>query len=509
MSDLVSFESFKEFWKQDPIVVIDSSSLLDLYRYAPNASRNILKNFKKIEGNIWLPAQVLEEYFNNKVTVISEAHKKFENVSKEIENIVKKAEKDMTSKFHRYGKFKYPNVTTFRIEIEEIISKLNDKAKSFKELVKVEIQDNKEVLQEDEVNSFIDRLKELSQIGMPFSLSQKIEIYREGEFRYKHLIPPGYKDITKDKKDPTKTEKYGDLIIWKELLNKSRKVHNPFIFVTDDEKEDWWELKVSNTHLGEKKEIIGPRKELISEFEAISNIGKDGFLMLTLPQFNKHISKINEVNTKELFLNDIELNPEEIVKEIVDPQKWDSILDESGKLTSFFIHDGELQDLTGEILTDVEIQDILKPVFDNLYVDYYENDVFIEGSFNCEVLVNILTALSSAYSEWIEAKVLLSGNITIEFSLGYDETRDIIERVGETISVTGITIDNYEKLTIESDYSHIACISCNVRPGEYFTKESEPVCGQCLHNFEVCTGCGYLYEYGTLGGYKCVECGNN
>lgn len=509
MAELISFDEFREFWETEPIVVIDSCSLLDLYRYAPNASKNILKNFKGIQSNIWLPAQVLEEYFENKDHVINDAHKKFENVSEEVQRIVKDVEKKVTSKFHRYGKFKYPNINMFRNDLEEIISSLNEKAKSFKGIVATEIQENKEALLEDEVNSFIQTLEEFNQIGVPFPLPKRIELFREGEFRYSHLIPPGYKDIVKDSKDPTKTKKFGDLIIWKEILDKSTETQESFIFITDDEKEDWWDLKVHNTHLGERKEILGPRKELISEFESVSKIGKGGFLMLTLPEFNRHISKENEVSLKELFLNDVELNPEEVVKKIVDLKEWPLILDESGELTYSFIHDGELQDLTGEILTDVEITDFLDPEFDNLYVDYDGDEVIIEGSFSCGVIVNIETALSSEYHEWIEAKLLLTGNITIEFNLEYDEENDTIERIDETLAVSGITINNYEDLSTDNDYSDIACISCGIRPGNYFTNEGDCVCGHCIDNFDVCPGCGKLFEYGTLGGYKCGKCNDD
>lgn len=506
LADLVLFDEFKEFWETEPIVVIDSCSLLDLYRYAPKASKNILKNLKGIQNSIWLPSQVLEEYLENKGLVINEAHKKFENVSKEVQRIIKEAERNITSKFHRYGKFKYPNINTFRNELEESISSLNEKAKSFKGIVATEIQENKESLHEDEVNSFIQTLQKLDQIGDPFSFPRKIEIFREGEFRYRHLIPPGYKDNVKDSKDPTNTKKFGDLIIWKEILDKSSEIQRTFIFITDDEKEDWWNLTIKNTHLGEKKEILGPRKELVSEFEGISKIGQSGFLMLTLPEFNRHILKVNEVNLKEVFLNDVELDPEEVVKEIVDYKEWQLILDESGNLTYSFIHDGELQELTGEILADVEITDFLVPEFEDLYVDYDEDEVIIEGSFSCEVIVNIKTALSSEYHEWIEAKVLLTGNITLEFNLEYDEENDTVERVNDTVNVSGITINNYEDLSAENDYSDIACISCGIRPGNYFTNEGDNVCTHCIDNFDVCTGCGKLFGLGTLGGYKCDEC---
>ncbi|PFO04687.1 hypothetical protein COJ85_11695 [Bacillus sp. AFS076308] len=506
MADLISFEEFKEFWEQQPIVVIDSCSLLDLYRYAPRAAKKILDNLKEIQDSIWLPSQVLEEYLENKATVIKEAHKKYENVSAEVEDIVKKAEKNITSKFNRYGKFKYPQISTFRSELEEITSSLKEKAKSFKDIVATEIRENKAVLKEDEVNEFIKTLKESNQIGLPFSLPKRIELYREGELRYSHLIPPGYEDIGKDLTDPTKTRKYGDLIIWKELLKKSADNESPFIFITDDEKEDWWDLKRYNTHLGSRDELLGPRPELVSEFNEISTIGENGFLMLTLPEFNKHISKINEVNLKEGYLSDLELSPEDVVKEIIDVKDWSTILDGSGELTTSFIHDGELQELTGEILTDVEIVEFLDPEFDDLYVDYNDEEVIIEGRFSCVVLVSIETALSREYSEWFDAKLILNGNISIEFNIIYDGEKNEIERRNENVVVSNIEINEYESESDNNDYSDSACISCGVRPGDHFTKEGEPVCGNCVKNFEVCTECGYLFEAGTLGGSKCQKC---
>jgi hypothetical protein len=41
----------------------------------------------------------------------------------------------------------------------------------------------------------------------------------EGEERYKNEIPPGYRDGKKDaSRDPFR--KYGDLIIWKQIINQ-------------------------------------------------------------------------------------------------------------------------------------------------------------------------------------------------------------------------------------------------------------------------------------------------
>jgi hypothetical protein len=505
MTDLISFDKFQEFWDKDPIVVIDSSSLLDLYRYAPHTSKGIIKNFKEIQNNLWIPGQVLEEYYENKAEVISKAHNKYKNVSKEVHDIIKKAEIDISNKFIRYGKFKYPKISSFKGEIERITTELKDKAKSFETIVSTEINENKSVLDEDQVNALIQTLEEEDQIGPVFSLPAKIDIYQQGEFRYRHLIPPGYMDTEKDKKDPTKRKKYGDLIIWKELLKKAAENERPFIFVTDDEKEDWWDLKKTNSHLGEKVELIGPRVELVSEFNELSRFGEDGFMMVTLPVFNKHISVINHVNKKEAYQSHLELDTEEVVMEIIQHKEWENILD-IDNLTNSFIHDGELAEFIDQVLTDVEIQSISYPEFDDLYVDIDEENVHIDGRFRCVINAEIETALSSEYSEMGTATIILTGNIAIELELDYDkEYEDFMDIDKSEITVSSFEISECEYEDM-SDYEDIACISCGIMPGAHFTNEGEPVCTKCVSHFDVCTDCGNLYEYGTLGGYICQKC---
>ena len=44
-----------------------------------------------------------------------------------------------------------------------------------------------------------------------------------------------------DAKDKDGVSKYSDLILWKEVLRYSKNEKKNIIFVTDDEKNDWWE----------------------------------------------------------------------------------------------------------------------------------------------------------------------------------------------------------------------------------------------------------------------------
>ncbi len=61
------------------------------------------------------------------------------------------------------------------------------------------------------------------------------EVCSTGAVRYDRKVPPGYKDVNKPEPD-----RYGDLILWLQILDKAEADKTAVIFVGDDQKEDWW-----------------------------------------------------------------------------------------------------------------------------------------------------------------------------------------------------------------------------------------------------------------------------
>jgi len=100
------------------------------------------------------------------------------------------------------------------------------------------------------------------------------EIRNEGEERYAKKIPPGFEDA---KKGGDGGDKFGDLIIWKEMMEKAKADQRPIIFVTDDGKSDWWHI-----HHGKK---IGPHPHLVEEFLTATS---QQFHIYELPQFLRY-----------------------------------------------------------------------------------------------------------------------------------------------------------------------------------------------------------------------------
>jgi len=94
----------------------------------------------------------------------------------------------------------------------------------------------------------------VARVGKAFTDKELATIFSEGRERYKSKTPPGYKD----EKDKPGNDAFGDLVIWKELIEKSKADKKSVIFVTDDAKEDWWLIHDERT--------LGPRPELLKEF---------------------------------------------------------------------------------------------------------------------------------------------------------------------------------------------------------------------------------------------------
>lgn len=82
-------------------------------------------------------------------------------------------------------------------------------------------------------------------------------------------MPPGFLDD--DKEHPLL---YGDLVLWRQTLDKARDAHQSVILVTDENKEDWWWEFRSLT--------LGPRPELVAEISREADVD---FYMYTSERF--------------------------------------------------------------------------------------------------------------------------------------------------------------------------------------------------------------------------------
>jgi hypothetical protein len=128
-------------------------------------------------------------------------------------------------------------------------------------------------------------------VGTKFSTEELHKIYLDGKKRYEKKIPPGFKDQPPEKQEP---DCYGDLVIWKEIIEKVKNTKSKgIIFVTDDSKEDWWDKRDSGT--------LGPRPEL--GFELFEETGAIFYAYNSsrfLQYAKDHIKLEKEINQKSI-----------------------------------------------------------------------------------------------------------------------------------------------------------------------------------------------------------------
>lgn len=225
--------NYKELWNTC-VFVFDTNVLLNLYRYKAETKDAFFKVLEVIGENKWLPYQVGYEYHKNRLEVIHEIKNKSNELKKDteknIENIKNNFEKitKQSSLSKRDEDFLNSSIS----ELEKLTIKYNKKAEDKYNNLK-----NNDIIQEKLIELF--ELK----IGDNYSEEQIESLYKEAHIRFEKKIPPGFEDMGKDGND-----KYSDFIIWRQILDYAKTNNKNLVFVTADEKKDWWSFCKGEKH---------------------------------------------------------------------------------------------------------------------------------------------------------------------------------------------------------------------------------------------------------------------
>jgi len=233
-------DDFSKLW-DECLFVFDTNVLLNLYRYKTETHDQLFDIFDKIKESLWLPHQVALEFHEERMPVIKSLMNAYEKIERTIEENYTKIKNELKSYKERHP----------IIDVDEIVRVLDENYKS----IRAELENKKKThpnwTTRDEIKERIDVLF-YEKVGEPYPQERLEDIYKRGELRYSLKIPPGYEDRTEKKELPYR--KFGDLILWLQLIDKAKHIHKPIIFVTDDTKKDWWSKDGT------------PRSELIQEF---------------------------------------------------------------------------------------------------------------------------------------------------------------------------------------------------------------------------------------------------
>lgn len=287
----------KKLW-ENALIVFDSSSLLNFYHYSEAARTGIYTTvFTPLKGRLWMTNRTEYEFLKNREKVINGTQKlyaelkeqsfpsiHFKKFSNQYEQLKARTEKS--------NKHPYFSSEIFK-KLDSSISSVDSEIKALEVVLENEIAAHTKVtellLKNDNIQT---SLFGFFSVGDGYSFGELMRIVGEGELRYRNKIPPGYKDDA----DKVGLSKYGDLIIWNQMIDLARKHKQPVILVTDDLKEDWY-----YTH--KSKEIVAPRDELVKE---MLDSGGVYFWAYSTAQFLQKANSILGVSVKEGIIKEVD-----------------------------------------------------------------------------------------------------------------------------------------------------------------------------------------------------------
>lgn len=214
-------DEFKKLW-DECIFVFDTNTLLNMYRYGRETVDKyfeVLTELKR-KNKLWIPHQVGYEFYENRISVISNYEKSYDTILDTL-----KTTKDSIDKDYKNHPF---------LDWEDLKGKIDQGLKSVIKDISKKKQSHPKLLDKDDILEKINKLFD-SCVGECFDDKKLTEIKKDGETRYAKKIPPGFKDAKKED-----DKKYGDLILWKQIIEKAKDIKKPIIFISGDVKEDWW-----------------------------------------------------------------------------------------------------------------------------------------------------------------------------------------------------------------------------------------------------------------------------
>ncbi|ROP56866.1 MULTISPECIES: PIN-like domain-containing protein [unclassified Rathayibacter] len=243
-----NIEELDQIWNEG-LIVLDTNALLNLFRYTRRTRDEFIEVLQRVALSLWIPHQVGLEFQKRRLDVIQDQGRAYADLEKAVDSADSQVHKALD------GFRLHPFIS--KVQIVDTLTQGLDEVRSIITNSKNEYE--KTLLGQDEndrIFSIISTLYE-SRVGAQLSEEDLAQVFSDGEKRYSAKVPPGYRD--KDKPEP---DRYGDLVLWIQLLREAAVRKSPALFITDDEKEDWWWRVNGRTQ--------GARVELVDEYFAAS-----------------------------------------------------------------------------------------------------------------------------------------------------------------------------------------------------------------------------------------------
>ena len=220
-------------------IYFDTNALLDLYSYSEETIKSILKGLESINPpcEFIIPKRAYEEFLN--LYKACRDRKRGRNNLITYSNKFEECIKVINQKLDSLPKID----EQYDCSIAPLFEEQKKHLELFKENVNKEIEQIKDetIPTFDDNNDLVFDFVQKHKPASPFTIKDKLHISIWGEQRIKLDLKPGKKDY-KEKKG---FNKFGDIFIWKEILDAPETLHSCY-FITNETKDDWWKEQDSD-----------------------------------------------------------------------------------------------------------------------------------------------------------------------------------------------------------------------------------------------------------------------
>ncbi|TQM84721.1 hypothetical protein FHX81_7177 [Saccharothrix saharensis] len=265
------------------LVVVDANVLLNLYRYNESTRDDLLGLLRRVGDRLWIPHQVMREFWRNRLTVLAGRAAATDQVLAALA----KQHRAADDALHQWAKTTAV-ADAVRDDLRGEVAALHARLETAIRSHTPPSPDSPGVPGREPV---LDRLEALlrGKVGAQPDHSQWKALVQEGKRRAAAKEPPGYLDAGKD--DSTLPEgAAGDYLVWAQAVQEAARRDTDLLFVTGDEKEDWWWRY--------RSDFLGPRVELVEEFATTA--GKQLYLMRPVDLLRRASALEVEVRTESV-----------------------------------------------------------------------------------------------------------------------------------------------------------------------------------------------------------------
>ncbi len=244
---------------REAVIAVDANVLLDLYRFRPQTSQDLIKTLKSFGDRLVVPHQALREFWRRR----QRSQDSPRGATKAATDALAKSDRSIRDVLATWAK-------AVGVDDDEL-SDLTARVDGFVDNLKDELQ---RVLEgadaERGADPILTQLEEIleGRVTSPLDHEEWSGCVAEANRRIEAEEPPGYMDADKQDNDLPEGGA-GDYLVWYQATRYAKEQARDLLIVTRDQKEDWWWRQQSD--------FIGPRPELTQEYHELT--GRRLFLL--------------------------------------------------------------------------------------------------------------------------------------------------------------------------------------------------------------------------------------